>query len=191
VKIPSEITAGDSVSWDDDPSTDNLGNPVDPANGWTLKYDFRKGSVANLTVTAVTQGTGWRTSLTAAQTATYGPVGGVVYFQAYAVKGIERVTLGSGSISLKPNIAAAANTDELRSQDEQDLSAVQAAMRAMVSGGAVAEYTIGGRSLRKIPMADLIALESRLKARVASARKAERIKNGLGNPSNVFVRFNK
>ena len=186
MKIPSEITAGDSISWIDDPTSDNLGNPID-SSSWTLKYDFRQKDVTNLTVTAVAYGSGWKTTLSKTQSAAY--AGGTLYFQAYAESGSDRVTLGSGSVTIKKNISTATNLDEFRSQAEQDLEAVQAAMRAMISGGAVAEYTIGNRSLRKIPMADLLVMESQLKAQVAREKKAESIKNGLGNPHNVFVRF--
>ena len=186
MKIPSQISAGDSISWIDDPSSDNLGNQID-SSSWTLKYDFRQNGVANLTVTAIAQGSGWKTSLTKAQTAAY--AAGPLYYQAYAEKAAERVTLGSGSIEIFLNLTAAANTAEFRSQAEQDLAAVQAAIRSIISGGAVAEYTIGNRSLRKTPMTDLLMLESKLKAEVAREKKAESISNGLGNPHNVFVRF--
>jgi hypothetical protein len=186
MKIPSVITAGDSLSWDDDPTSDNLGNPID-SSLWTLKYDFRQASVSNLSVTAAAHGSGWRTSLTALQSAAW--AAGKLYWIAYATKALERVTLGSGQIDVSPNIVAAANTVDLRSQTQQDLDAIDAAIRAIIAGGAVAEYTIGGRSLRKTPMADLIQLRNVLKSRLFREQKAQRIANGLGNPSNVFVRF--
>jgi hypothetical protein len=145
--------------------------------------------VTNLTVTAAAEGTGWRTSLTKTQTAAW--AAGTVYWQAYAESGSSRVTLGSGQLKVKLNLSAAANSAEFRSQAEQDLAAVEAAMRAMISGGAVQEYSIGGRSLRKIPLAELEVRRQQLKAIVARERKAEMIANGLGNPHNVFVRFTK
>jgi hypothetical protein len=66
---------------------------------------------------------------------------------------------------------------------------VQAAIRSMISGGAVAEYTIGSRRLKKMEMADLITLESKLKAEVKREQAASMAANGLGNPHNLFVRF--
>lgn len=187
MKIPSIITAGDSISWLDDPTSDNLGNAVD-SGSWTLKYDFRQASVT-LSVTATASGSGWKTSLSATQSATF--AAGVAYFQAYATKASERVTLGSGQVTFLKNLAASTTPYEGRSQAQQDLDAVQAAMRSMYSGGAVQEYSIGGRSVRKIALTELITMESQLKVQVARERKAEMIKNGLGNPHNVFVRFNK
>jgi hypothetical protein len=187
VKIPSKITAGDSISWVDDPSTDNLGNAIAPPD-WVLKYDFRQTDVT-LSLTASVVGGQWRTSISAVQSATF--AAGVAFWQAYATNGSSRVTLGSGQVQFLPNLAASDSDFDGRSQVEKDLEAVQAAMRSMISGGAVAEYTIGGRSLKKISMADLIMLEEKLKREVSRQRKAERIANGLGNPDNVFVRFGK
>ena len=66
---------------------------------------------------------------------------------------------------------------------------MQAAIRAIISGGAVAEYTIGSRRLKKMEMTDLLMLESSLKAEVKREQKASLIANGLGNPHNLFVRF--
>jgi hypothetical protein len=53
----------------------------------------------------------------------------------------------------------------------------------------VAEYTIGNRRLKKLEMADLLALESNLKASVKREQAAQLQANGLGNPHNLFVRF--
>jgi hypothetical protein len=39
-------------------------------------------------------------------------------------------------------------------------------------------------------MAELLQLEGKLKADVAREKQAEMIANGLGNPRNMFVRFN-
>ena len=41
-----------------------------------------------------------------------------------------------------------------------------------MAGGATQEYRIGNRSLKRYDLADLIALESRLKAQVARENKA-------------------
>ena len=76
-----------------------------------------------------------------------------------------------------------------RSQAQKDLDAVQAAIRTIVAGGVVRQYTIGNRSLSKYDLTDLLALETKLKADVNREQKAQLIANGLGNPFNLFVRF--
>ena len=182
MNIPKELFAGDSATWEDDETEDILGGAIDST--WTMKYVIA-GSTA-VTLTATANGLGWRTSISKTQTETLGA--GEFYWQAYAETGTRRETLGRGRITIRQAAVSGASG---KTQAQQDLEAVQAAMRAMISGGAVAEYTIGGRSLRKIDMADLIMLEARLKNQVAAEKKAESIANGLGNPSNIFVRFNK
>lgn len=186
MNIPSKITAGDFVVWDDSPSSDNLGNQIF-APDWVLKYDLRQSGITNLTLTAAQNGSGWRTALPAASSATYGP--GKVFWQAWASKGSERVTLGSGYINMQKNLAAAANTEEFRTPSEVDLAAVQTAIRNMINGGAVQEYSINGRSLRKIDLSELRAMEASLKAVVARENAANNINNGRGNPRNAVVRF--
>ena len=184
MKIPAIITQGDSVTWQDASAADNLGNPI-TAPSWSLTWYIAGESTLN--VTSTQSGTGWQTSLSAAQTAAL--KAGEYYWQALAVNGSQRVTLGTGRLTIAPSIATATAGFDGRSQTEQDLAAVQAAIRARISGGAVAEYTIGSRRLRNEPMSELLALESRLKGMVANESRAQSIANGLGDPRNVYVRF--
>lgn len=183
MRIPAAITKGDSTAWDDDPTVDNLGQAVD-SSSYTLTYEIR-GAVS-LTLTAVAEGSGWRTTLSTANSDTLSA--GTYYWQAVATKTGARVTLGSGQLQVKPNLGAISQTYDGRSQAQQDLDAVQAALRALVQGGAKS-YTIGTRSMTKLDIPDLLALESRLKAMVKRERKDQDIANGLGSPHNVFVRF--
>jgi hypothetical protein len=53
----------------------------------------------------------------------------------------------------------------------------------------VQEYQIGGRSLKRYKMAELLQLQDSLKAEIAMERKAEKIRQGLGNPGLAKVRF--
>ena len=46
------------------------------------------------------------------------------------------------------------------------LSAVEDAIQAILTGGAVAEYSVGGKSLRRMGIAELYELRSKLKAEV-------------------------
>jgi hypothetical protein len=56
-------------------------------------------------------------------------------------------------------------------QDLQaSLDAVNAAIDAMVGGGAVSEYSINGRSIRKMSLKDLMDYRDRLQSEIASSR---------------------
>jgi hypothetical protein len=185
--IPNEITASDQVSWYDEPFKDNIGQEISPPN-WTLKYALRGAVTVDKTATVV-DGM-WKTTLSAADTADI-TTEKTIYWQAYAVDGDDnKVTLGSGQIKVIPSyVDIASSSFDGRTQAQKDLDAVQSAIRAMISGGAVAEYTIGNRSVKKMALSDLYIMEKRLKYDVAQEKRSETIKKGLGDPRNLYVRF--
>jgi hypothetical protein len=191
VNFPARITEGDTVKWRDDASTDVFGNAISSQTGWTLTYYFRfNRNNHGATAVGSAYGQGWQFSLTAATTEGF-HADDTGYWQAVATKAGETVTLGAGQFEIDANLAYVGTPAAVdnRSQAQKDLDAVQAAIRAMISGGAVAEYSIGSRRLKKMEMADLLTLESSLKAEVKREQKAAMIANGLGNPHNLFVRF--
>lgn len=189
MKIPAQIRAGDTVTWRDDAARDNLGNAID-SGSWTLTYYLRTNKThEGATVVGTAYGTGWQ--FTIAQGTTAGFDAGQWYWQAEATKSGEHVTLGSGQLEVLASLSYAGQPAAFdgRSQAQKDLDAVQAAIRSIIAGGAVAEYTIGSRRLKKMEMADLLALEGKLKAEVKREQAAQLMANGLGNPHNLFVRF--
>lgn len=184
MNFPSEFFAGDTLTWRDKATRDSLGNPIQSSE-WTLTYALR-GAI-NLTLTASADSTGWITTATSTQTATL--TAGTYYWQAYVTKSAQRITLGSGQCTVKPNLSTQAIGYDGRSQNQIDLDAVTAEISARVSGGSAVEYTIGNRSLKKEPMANLIQMQNRLKYLVMKEQRAANIANGLGDPRAVFVRF--
>ena len=190
MNFPARITEGDTVKWRDDASVDTLGNPITSAD-WTLKYYFRfNRNHHGATATGTAYSSGWEFTLSATTTEGF-HADDTGYWQAVATKASEAFTLGAGQFQIDANLAYVGTPAAFdnRSQAQKDLDAVQAAMRAIISGGAVAEYTIGSRRLKKMEMADLIQLESKLKAEVKREQAAALQAQGLGNPHNLFVRF--
>lgn len=189
MNIPPIIVQGDSVTWRDAPTSDNLGNTISSPS-WALTWYFSGPTI--LTVTSTANAGGWETSLTSAQTAamTAATSQSANYFwQATASFGAQKVTIGTGTLLIQQNLATATAGYDGRTQAEQDLAAVQAEIRARVTGGMTVEYQIGSRRLRKEPMTALLELESRYKMIVAKERQAQSIANGLGDPRNTYVRF--
>jgi hypothetical protein len=182
MNLPLQIRIGDTVKW----SEPAVGDYSAPTYTRTVSLRQATGSIT-IDVVGVANGSGWDFTLTAAQSATL--AAGDVYAQDYVTLGGERYTLADGTIKALGNLAAAAGAFDGRLQSEKDLAAVQAAIRAKIAGGDVQEYSIGGRSLKKIPVADLIALENKLKADVASEKRAARVAAGLPSGRNLFVRF--
>lgn len=189
MNIPATIRAGDTVKWRDDASTDVFGNAVGSAT-WTLTYYLRTNTASEgATVVGTSYGQGWEFTIAASTSAGFDA--GQWYWQAIATAGSEKLTLGSGQLEVLAALQYAGTPGAFdgRSQAQKDLDAVQAAIRAIISGGAVAEYTIGSRRLKKMEMADLLMLEGKLKAEVKREQAATMMANGLGNPHNLFVRF--
>lgn len=190
VKIPAQIRAGDTVKWRDVPSADVFGNPVSSSAGWTLTYYLRfDKNNEGATVVGTAFEDGWQFVI--AQTTTSGFDVGHWYWQAEATKSGEHITLGAGQLEVVAGLSYTGNPSAFdgRSQAHKDLDAVDAAIRAIVSGGAVQEYRIGTRNLKKYDLSELYVLRSRLISEVKREQAAASIANGLGNPHSVFVRF--
>ena len=176
------------MKWRDEPSVDAFGNAID--SSWSLTYWLRTNTAnEGASVAGTAYGAGWQFTISAATSVGFDA--GQWYWQAIANGAGENVTIGAGQLTVLPALSYPSQPDAFdgRSQAEKDLDAVQAAIRAMVSGGAVAEYSIGSRRLKKLPMADLLQLEAKLKAEVKREQAAQLAANGLGNPHNLFVRF--
>ena len=189
MNIPAQIRAGDTVTWRDDAARDNLGNAID-SGSWSLTYYLRTNTASEgATVVGTAYGAGWQ--FTIAQATSAGFDAGQWYWQAEARNSGVHHTLGAGQLEVLAGLSYTGTPGAFdgRSQAQKDLDAVQAAIRSIIAGGAVAEYSIGSRRLKKMEMVDLLALEGKLKAEVKREQAAQLMANGLGNPHNMFVRF--
>ena len=191
MNIPSEIRAGDTVKWRDNSSTDVFGNEI-KSDEWTLKYYLRTNvTPAAHTATGSVYGTGWEFTISATDSANF--ESGDWYWQAIATKGAESLTLGYGNLTVEASLSytgSATPQYDGRTQTEKDLKAVEEAIRTLMAGGAVQEYRIGNRNLKRYELQDLMQLKGQLLAEINREQMAEKIANGLGNPRNMFVRFN-
>ena len=189
--IPSKVRAGDILQWRDSETQDVFGNAI-TSTEWSVTYYLRTNTAAEgATVTSTAYLSGWQ--FTVASTVTANFDAGDWYFQAVADKsGAEKQTILSGQFEVLPSLvySGSAAAYDGRSQIRKDLDQVQTAIRTVASGGGVKEYKIGSRSAKKYDLAELFQLEAKLKAELAREETKEKIANGLGNPRNLFVRFN-
>jgi hypothetical protein len=177
--IPEVFTAGDTVAWIESavPST------ADSAVAY-LRANVPQGATLN----GVLTGSGWEFVLASNVSGALPPLNSWK-LQVNAVAGGITTTVNRASFSILPSLAYTGSPTalDLRSQNEKDLEAVEAAIRALVSGAQ--EYRIGfgnqGRTVRRADLADLIAWRDRLAALVAAEKRAE---NGKAD-RNVYVRF--
>jgi hypothetical protein len=186
MKIPSSIRAGDTARWRELPFQGNLGEQITSATH-SLTFYIRGQAGQGATVAGTADAEGWAFAFTPEVAP------GAYFWQAVAVEADsgEQTTAGAGQLKIDPSLSYTGTPGEFdgRSQARKDLDACQAAIRALVSGGAVAEYTIGNRRLKKMELSDLMALESKLKADVVREEQAMMIANGMGDPRKLYVRF--
>ena len=189
IKHPSEIRIGDTVIFDVPSFANSIGETID-SGSYTLTWYGRTNTASKgAAVTAAAYSDGWRVTIPSATTADW--VAGDWYFQLVAVSGSTEYIAGEGQFKTIASLAFTGDPGAYdgRSRAQVDLDQVQAAIRTILDGGAVQSYSIAGRSLSKYALADLLALETKLKAEVKREQTADLIRNGHGNPHNLFVRF--
>lgn len=187
--IPAELRAGDTVQWIESAAVDLDGNTATSAV-WTLTTYLRYNATnegATVVGTARSDG-GWTNTISASTSGGFDT--GTWSWQSRISSGATVITTGSGVFRVLASLSYAGSPTAFdgRSQAEQDLEAVQAAIRAIVSKGAKA-YTIGSRSFTYADLGQLMEREAQLKAIVARERAAEKVAAGLGDPRSLFVRF--
>jgi hypothetical protein len=110
---------------------------------------------------------------TGADTAAWTP--GLYRAHVFATNGTDRHTVETFDLEVAPDPVSLTTATDPRSQAEKDLAAVRAVLSGQAADG-VSEYEIAGRSLKKIPIADLLLLEKRLAAQVRSNKGGSLIK---------------
>ena len=191
ILVPDLIYAGDTVIFDVPAFKDAIGTTIDSGT-YTLKWYARTNTASEgATITGVAEGDGWRITIPASTTANFDA--GLWTWQAVATEDTNNTqyTAGRGQFTVKATASYTGTPGAFddRSRAEIDLGHVETAIRTLAQGGMVQEYSIGGRSLRRYKMTELLELRSTLQNEVAMERRRERIRQGLGNPGLAKVRF--
>lgn len=171
---PTSVTAGDTVAW-----TRSLSDYPASA-GWVLSYALVAASI-QYTITATASGDDHAVAVTAATTATWLP--GEYAWQAVVTKTTERYTVGSGSLTILPNLAAQTAGLDTRSHARKTLDALEAWIES--HDMAVADYQIAGRAMKYHSIPDLLKLRDTYKAEA----QREAIAAAGGVASRLVVRF--
>lgn len=191
ILVPKLVYAGDTVIFDVPAFTNSVGTQIDSGT-YTLKWYARFNKThEGAEITGVAESDGWR--ITVPSSTTTGFDAGTWTWQAIATYSSEQYTAGRGQFTVKATAyydssGHPAAFDD-RSRAEIDLEKVETAIRTLATGGMVQEYTIGGRNLKRYKMGELLQLRDNLKAEVDRERRAEKVRQGLGNPGVTRVRF--
>jgi len=187
---PEKITAGDYVQWKKESSAciTPAGDECKASAGWTLTYALVKSGV-KITITADASGDDFLITLSLSTTAAYDP--GRYQWQAYVTGGSsERYMIDSGSIEILPNFAVAGAA--VGYDDRSQAQKIYEAAEAMILGRATKDDSnriVHGEVIGKMPIQRLLELRDKYLAIWNQEKAAERVADGLGHGSNIYVRF--
>jgi hypothetical protein len=186
MKILKTLTAGDSARWDDDAWFDTQSRLRMTSTEWNLGYELR--GATQLSLAAVANGDGWRTSITLAQSATL--TAGTYVWGAYLYKAGERKTIGGGTLLVTADLVSLVTSIDSRSVAVKALADCEAALSQFTgSGGKVKSYTIGTRQTEFHSLADIMALRTFWQKRVNAETARQSLANGRGNPRRLLASF--
>ena len=178
---PQQLRAGDTWKWRREDLSDY------PAPTWTLTYQLKRegASGGNASIVASASGTYHAVSVAKATTAGYAK--GTWQWQAYADNGTERYLVDSGAFVILADFAIAGDLDN-RSHVKKVLDAIE----AVIEGRATTDqqsYTIAGRSLTRIPIADLLVFRDKYAAEYKREQLALAIADGRAGKNRILVRL--
>jgi hypothetical protein len=177
---PEKLTAG--VTWKWKKTISDY-----PASEWTLTYYLRKSGVTATSFNAATDGDSYLVTVPAATTAAF--ASGVYDFIGWVIKGTEKFEVFNSVIEVLPNPTNTSAYDP-RSHARRVMELIEAAMEGRMDSGQMESYSIGGRSISKIPLGQLRELWEKYKQDVVMEEQAERLVNGRRSGKNIGIRFN-
>lgn len=178
---PAEITAGDTVTW-----RRTLADYPASAS-WVLSYALRSAA-GSYDFDASASGDDHLVSV--APTTTKGWVPGTYSWAAFVTKAPDRFEVARGTIVVRRNLAAPGPLDD-RSHARKVLDAIEAVIERRATKDQE-EYTIGDRSLKRTPIAELIKLRGIYRGEVRREQQAADL--AAGRPSSgtrLYVRFSR
>jgi len=176
---PEKLTAG--VTWKWKKTISDY-----PASEWALTYYLRKDGATATSFSAAADGDSYLVTVAAATTAAY--ASGIYDFIGWVIKGTEKFEIFNSMIEVLPNPTNSSAYDP-RSHARRVTELSEAAMEGRVPNG-MESYSIGGRSINKIPLSQLRELWEKYKQDVVMEEQAERLVNGRRSGKNIGVRFN-
>ena len=177
---PEKLTAG--VTWKWKKTISDY-----PASEWALTYYLRKDGASATSFSAAADGDSYLVTVAAATTAAF--ASGVYDFIGWVIKGTEKFEVFNSVIEVLPNPTNTSAYDP-RSHARRVMELIEAAMEGRLDNG-MESYSIGGRSISKIPLGQLRELWEKYKQDVAMEEQAERLVNGRRSGKNIGVRFNR
>jgi hypothetical protein len=175
---PEKLTAG--VTWKWSKSLSDY-----PASDWSLSYYLRRNGATETSFGSTADGDTFQVNVGATVTALFTP--DVYDIVGIVTKGSEKFVVYDGILKVLTNPASSSAYDP-RSHARRVLDLIEAAMEGRIPNG-MESYTIGGRSINKIPLKELRELYEKYKQDVEREVQIERLANGRRSGKNIGIRF--
>ena len=178
--VPEILTAGDRWAWKKTDLTDY-------GTGFTLTYELTiNGGGTPITLTATLSGTEYLIEVAAATTAGY--AAGDYSWSALITRDSdsERDRVAAGTLTIAPDPAI--STADPRTHARVTLDAIEAVIEKRATKDQES-YSIAGRSLSRMNIADLLTFRDQYRSEVKREEDAEKIAKGLGTGKNIKVRM--
>lgn len=181
---PVRIYAGDRIQW----KRTNLDDF--PATSWTLTYYLRSSAAGGqIDIAATAVGADFSVDIADTTSASYIP--GVYYWSAFVSTAGDRKLVGQGRLEILTNPSDVTGPVDGRSHARRALDAIEAVIERRASSDQQRYvFQAVGRSVDKVPIADLLKFRSYYAGLVRSEEDAEKIGRGEATGRNVFIRFN-
>lgn len=177
---PTALIAGDTATW----SKSLADFPA--SAGWALTYTLINAA-GKISIAASASGDDHLVEVAPATTADW--VAGRYQWLAHVTLGAARHTVGSGTMEVKPNLAAA-TTYDARSHARKMLEAIEAALEARATSAHLDVITSSypGMSITR-DKDKLIRLRDLYRREVRAEEDAERLAQGLPSRNKILVRI--
>lgn len=179
--IANILYAGDTLEF-------TTSTPDFPAgSGWTLKIRLApRATGVEIDIASTADGDDHLVSVPATTTAAWSA--GWYTATVYAEKGAERYTLERVQVEVKAASTTLADGTDNRTHARKVLDAIEAVLESRATVDQQ-EYAINGRSLKRMPIDQLLKLRQVYRAEVAGEDAASRLDAGLGMGRKVQVRL--
>jgi hypothetical protein len=176
---PTTFRAGDTVQW-----TKTLADY--PATLWDLSYVLNGAEGVKKDIVVTDSGNSFACKLPATKTKDY--TAGMYQLISSVTDGTDRYSLEPIIVTVLPDKAAATTGTDARSQYQQELDAINAALLDYASNPAE-EVTVNGRMVRISSIVQLKAYRNDLRSLLAKEKRRENQKRGNKAGGAYKIRF--
>lgn len=180
---PESFVSGDYVTWKRSDIVSDY-----PTSDYSAQYIARgiDDNVNEFTITSTKQGTHFLFAATNSITGSILPADYAWQLEIIRDSDSARVVIDRGVFKVQADL----DTSGIDSRSHSEI--MLAKIESLLSGKAdsdVAEYEIGGRSLKKLSFSELVDARNYYRAEVLREKQQNDVKNGRKGPSTIQVRF--